>query len=137
PDEIAELITGLYRLYDDGGDIFGRSCPGRSLAGRSRPSTLQTLRDGLPLLHEVRVGRFLAGGGANQPPVRLEGRLDAAGLDDVRAHAEMAQLIVERLAERLEGVLRRRVQTVERRTDAAGEGGDVDDNAVAAIAHAG
>ena len=60
---------------------------------------------------------------------------EEAGLDERDLDPEVPDLALQRLGEPLERELRARVHPVERRRDPAGHGRDVDDRAVAALAH--
>lgn len=61
---------------------------------------------------------------------------DAARLDDDDVDVEGGELHAQRVGERLDGVLRGVVPAAERGGEAPAHGGDVDDGAAAALAHA-
>ena len=65
---------------------------------------------------------------------RLHARRDVSGLDDHDADPEVRELVVHRLGERLERVLRRRVRALERRRDPALHRAHVHEHARAARA---
>jgi hypothetical protein len=125
-DEVAQPGVAVEGDGDDrlGDDLGRRRLPVRHEAAHGDVEPVRRVAVG-------RVGAEPGGDGC----VGEELRLELAGLDDGDADPERLHLVVQRLADRLEGVLRRRVGATERPGDEPGDGRDVDDDAAAPLAH--